>query len=331
MTVRVGLLGAGRIGTVHARAISGNPQAKLVAVADAVPEAAQAIAGAYGCVVRTIDEIAAAKDIDAVLICTPSDTHPDLIEQFAKAGKAIFCEKPVDLNLARVRDCLAVVRDTGAMLMVGFNRRFDPHFRAVRAEIDAGNIGEVEMVTITSRDPGVPSADYIARSGGIFHDMTIHDLDMARFLLGEDVATVMASAPVLADPAAGDSDGVNVMLTTVSGKQCVISTSRRAVYGYDQHVEVHGSAGSLSAENQRESFAELEKAERGGKLPFHDFFVMRYAAAYAAEIAAFVDIVARGGVPSPSGEDGLAALRLAEAVILSLAEGRRVAVAEVAG
>ena len=165
MAVRFGLLGAGRIGKVHARAITGNPDARLVAVADAVAPAAEALAGQYGAEVRAIDAIAAAGDVDAVVICTPTDTHADLIEQFAAAGKAIFCEKPIDLDVARVQACLKVVARTGAQLMVGFNRRFDPHFRAVRKAIDDGSVGKVEMVNITSRDPGAPPVDYISALG----------------------------------------------------------------------------------------------------------------------------------------------------------------------
>ena len=235
MTIRFALLGAGRIGKVHARAVTSNPAAKLVAVADAMEQAAKDIAAQYGCEVRTIEQIASASDIDAVVICTPTDTHADLIETFSNAGKAIFCEKPIDLSVKRVRECLAVVDKNKTKLMVGFNRRFDPHFRAVRAAIDAGEIGEVEMVTIVSRDPAPPPVDYIKRSGGIFRDMTIHDFDMARFLLGEEIATVSAQASVLVDKAigkAGDYDSASVMLSTRSGKHATISNSRRATYGY---------------------------------------------------------------------------------------------------
>ena len=334
MTLRFGLLGAGRIGKVHAKAISGNSGAKLVAVADAMAPAAQAIADQYGCALRSIAEILAAKDIDAVVICTPTDTHADLIEAFARAGKAIFCEKPIDLSLARVKACLAVVRETKATLMVGFNRRFDPHFVAVRAEIAKGSIGKVEMVTITSRDPGAPPVDYIARSGGIFRDMTIHDFDMARFLLGEEVSEVSAMASVLVDPAigqAGDSDSVQVMLKTASGKQAMISNSRRATYGYDQRIEVHGSKGVVSAENQRPVTIELATAAGYTRPPLHDFFMTRYTEAYAAEIAAFIAAVSAKRPASPSGEDGLAALVLAEAALKSVAEGRTVKVSELAG
>ena len=334
MTIRFGLLGAGRIGKVHARAVSADAGAQLVAVADAMAPAAKAIADQYGCEVRSIDAILAAKDIDAVVICTPTDTHADLIEAFAKAGKAVFCEKPIDLSLDRVKACLKVVRETKAVLMVGFNRRFDPHFTAVRAEIDKGTIGAVEMVTITSRDPGPPPLDYIARSGGIFRDMTIHDFDMARFLLGEEIATVSAMASVLVDPAigkAGDSDSVQVMLRTASGKLAVISNSRRATYGYDQRIEVHGSKGSVSAENQRPVSIEVATGLGYTRPPLHDFFMTRYTEAYAAEIAAFVQAVSGKGKAAPSGEDGLLALALAEAALQSVAEGRVVQMSAITG
>ena len=334
MTLRFGLLGAGRIGKVHAKAVTANPKAKLVAVADAMAPAAQAIADQYGCDVRTIAQILAASDIDAVVICTPTDTHADLIEQFTNAGKAVFCEKPIDLSLDRVKACLKVVRANKGTLMVGFNRRFDPHFMAVRAEIDKGSVGDVEMVTITSRDPGAPPLDYIARSGGIFRDMTIHDFDMARFLLGEEVTEVSAMAAVLVDPAigkAGDSDSVQVMLKTATGKMALISNSRRATYGYDQRIEVHGSKGVVSAENQRPVSIELANGSGSTRPPLHDFFMTRYTEAYAAEITAFVDAVGAKKAAAPSGEDGLAALALAEAALLSVKEGRTVKLSEITG
>ena len=332
MKVRFGLLGAGRIGKVHARAISGDARAELVAVADTMVPAAQAIADQYGCAVRTIEAIETAKDIDAVVICTPTDTHASLIERFARADKAIFCEKPVDLSLARVRDCLKVVDATKAKLMVGFNRRFDPHFRAVRAAIDEGRIGKVEMVTITSRDPGPPPAAYIKVSGGIFRDMTIHDFDMARFLLGEEIDTVQATGSVLVDPeigALGDYDSASLILTTATGRQCLISNSRRATYGYDQRIEVHGSLGVASAENQRPVSIEVASAAGYTRPPLHDFFMTRYTDAYAAEIAAFVAAIADGASVSPTGQDGMVALALADAAVLSAREGRRVKVSEI--
>jgi myo-inositol 2-dehydrogenase/D-chiro-inositol 1-dehydrogenase len=334
MTIRFALLGAGRIGKVHARAITSNASASLVAVADAMPAAAEAIAAQYGCEVRTIEAIEGAADIDAVVICTPTDTHADLIEKFSTAGKAIFCEKPIDLSVARVQKCLELVAANKTLLMVGFNRRFDPHFMAVKAAIDAGEIGDVEMVTIVSRDPGAPPIEYVKRSGGIFRDMTIHDFDMARFLLREPIVTVTAQASVLVDKAigaAGDYDSVSVMLATASGKHASISNSRRATYGYDQRIEAHGSFGSVAAENQRAVSIEIANARGYTRPPLYDFFMTRYTQAYANEIAAFIDAIGGKRVASPSGEDGLIALALADAAVKSVQEGRTVKVSEVLG
>jgi myo-inositol 2-dehydrogenase / D-chiro-inositol 1-dehydrogenase len=334
MTIRFAVLGAGRIGKVHAKAVSGNPEARLVAVADAVPAAAEALAGGWGAEVRGIEAVEAADDVDAVVICTPTTTHADLIERFSRAGKAVFCEKPIDLDLGRVRACLKVVEQTGGTLMVGFNRRFDPHFRALRAAIDDGRIGKVEMVQITSRDPGPPPADYIRSSGGLFRDMTIHDFDMARFLLGEEPETVFAAGSVLVDPeigGLGDYDSATVVLTTAGGRHCTISNSRRATYGYDQRIEVLGEAGMIAAENQRPVSIELANAQGFTRPPLHDFFMTRYTEAYAAEIAAFIDAIRSGTQPSPSGQDGLMALVLADAALKSARERRAVRVAEVLG
>jgi myo-inositol 2-dehydrogenase / D-chiro-inositol 1-dehydrogenase len=332
MSVRFAILGAGRIGQVHARAVAANPQAVLVAVADAYEASARALIANHGGELRDIDTIAASDDIDAVLICTPTNTHADLIEQFAHAGKAIFCEKPIDLDVARVRDCLDVVAQTGARLMVGFNRRFDPHFGAVKQALDAGEIGQVEMVNIVSRDPGAPPADYIKVSGGIFKDMTIHDFDMARFLLGEEIDSVMATGSVLVDPEIGklgDYDSASVILTTASGKQCSISNSRRASYGYDQRVEVHGATGMVAALNQRPVDIEVATATGYTRPPLHDFFMTRYTAAYAAEITAFIEALAQGAALSPSGQDGLRALEIAQAALTSAREGRQVKLSEI--
>ncbi|BCH23199.1 inositol 2-dehydrogenase [Mesorhizobium sp. L-8-10] len=327
MTVRFGLLGAGRIGKVHARAVAADRDAKLVAVADAFEAPAKELASAYGADVRSIEAIEKAPDIDAVIICTPTDTHADLIERFARAGKAVFCEKPIDLDLKRVERCLAVVEKAGATLMVGFNRRFDPHFAAVRKAIDDGAIGDVEMVSITSRDPGPPPHDYITRSGGIFRDMTIHDFDMARFLLGEEPVAVTAQASVLVDKKIGelgDYDSVSVLLQTASGKQCVISNSRRATYGYDQRIEVHGSKGMVAAENQRPVSIEVANAGGYTRPPLHDFFMTRYIDAYANEIASFIAAMNQGAKAMPSGRDGLLALALADAALRSVKDGKTI-------
>lgn len=332
MNIRFGILGAGRIGQVHARAVSSVPGAELVAVAEPMAEAASQVQAQYGCEIRTIDQIGESDDIDAVIICTPTDTHADLIEQFCRAGKAVFCEKPVHLDVDRVKQCLTAVRESNGRLMVGFQRRFDPDFNALKAAIDQGRIGEVEMVALTSRDPGPPPYDYIKRSGGLFRDMTIHDFDVARWLLPEEVETVQAAASVLVDPGigeVGDFDSANIILTTASGRQCTISNSRRAAYGYDQRIEVHGSKGAISAENTRESRIEIADQHGSHRPPLLNFFMTRYTAAYAAEIEAFVTAL-RDSKPMPTtGTDGLRALVLAEAALRSVQDGRCVRVSEI--
>ena len=324
MSVRFGILGAGRIGKVHARAVAATTGAALVAVSDPMEAAAKEVARDYGCAIRSIDEIAAAGDIDAVVICTPTDTHADLIEKFVRAGKHVFCEKPVDLDVARVKAALATVKAEGGTLMVGFNRRFDPDFMALKSAIDAGRVGAVEMITITSRDPGAPPAEYIKVSGGIFRDMTIHDFDVARWLLGEEVETVYAAASVLTDPKIGelgDYDSATVVLRTASGKQCTISNSRRASYGYDQRIEVLGSKGLVSVRNTHETNIELADGAGFARPPLLNFFMTRYTAAYANEIAAFCKAVADGTPTPTTGEDGLKALELAEAALTSARTG----------
>ena len=332
MTVGLGLLGAGRIGQVHARAVDSVAGAELVAIADPVAEAAQRVVDAHGGEICTIDEIEGSGDIAAVLICTPTDTHADLIERFVRAGKAVFCEKPVALRVDRLKRCLATVEAEGGTLMVGFQRRFDPDFRALKRAIDDGRIGDVEMVTLTSRDPEPPPYDYIARSGGIFRDMTIHDFDVARWLLGEEVETVQAAASVLVDPRIGelgDFDSVNVILTTASGRHCTITNTRRATFGYDQRIEVHGSKGAVSAENHRQARIEVANGDGYLRPPLLDFFMTRYTAAYAAEIASFVEAVTSGAPTPTTGHDGLMALAIAEAAIRSVADGRAVEVEEI--
>ena len=324
---KFGLLGAGRIGKVHAGAVAGAAGAELVAVADAIPAAAEAVANSHGAEVRTVDAIMNAKDVDAVLITAPTDMHADMIEQAARAGKAIFCEKPIDLSADRVRRCLEVVRAEKAPLMIGFNRRFDPNFKEARARIDAGAIGEVEMVSITSRDPSPPPISYVERSGGLFRDMTIHDFDMAAFLLGENPVSVFAAASNLVDPAigaAGDIDSASLVLRTKPGKIAQIANSRRATYGYDQRIEVHGSKGMVSAENIRVTTVEVADANGYRRDPLQNFFMTRYTQAYANEIAAFIDAVNAGRPMAPSGEDGLKALLMADAAVKSLKERREV-------
>lgn len=321
------LLGAGRIGHVHARAIKMIAGAELAVVYDVSDAAAKAISHSYGCQITSLEKIEADQTIDAVLICTPTIFHAEQIERFAKAGKAIFCEKPIDLDVVRIRACLDVVEQTGTPLMVGFNRRFDPHFMAVKAAIADGQIGNSEMAVITSRDPEAPPVDYIRSSGGIFRDMTIHDFDMAVFLLDELPVTVQAAGSVLTDAAIasmGDYDTVSVILTMASGRQAVITNSRRSRYGYDQRIEVHGSKGMVSAENQRPVSIELANDTGFHKPPLHDFFMTRYEMAYANEITGFVKSLETGAAMTPSGKDGLQALLIADAALLSAQTGKAV-------
>ena len=323
----VALLGAGRIGRIHGGNVAAHPRAKLAAVADADEGAAKALAAATGAKVATIDAILADPAIQAVTICTPTFTHADLIERAVKAGKAVFCEKPVDLDAARIEKCLKVVREAKGKLMIGFNRRFDPSFADVRRRIDAGEAGNVELVTILSRDPSPPPVSYIKGSGGLFRDMMIHDFDMARFLLGEEPVEVHAVGSCLVDPAigeAGDVDTAAVLLKTASGKIAQISNSRRATYGYDQRIEVHGSRGLLAAGNRYATTVTRADAAGYASDPALPFFLERYAEAYRAEFDAFVTAVVDGKPTSPSGEDGLKAQRLADAATQSAASGQTV-------
>jgi myo-inositol 2-dehydrogenase/D-chiro-inositol 1-dehydrogenase len=327
--LRFGLLGAGRIGKIHGHNVATADGASLVAIADADPKAATALAKATGAEVRDVGDIIKAKDIDAIVICTPTDTHSDLIEKGVRAGKAVFCEKPVDLDSKRIEKCLKVVDAAKGTLMIGFNRRFDPNLGGLRVRLDKKAVGTIEMVTIISRDPAPPPISYIQRSGGLYRDMMIHDFDMARFLLGEEPVEVHALGSSLVDPAigeAGDVDTAMVMMQTATGKLCQISCSRRAAYGYDQRIEVHGSTGMLRVGNIHDST--IEVAGKGGFTAdrLQDFFLERYASAYRLEMAAFVKAVTSGKAPSPSGYDGLMAQRLADAATKAKATGKPVKV-----
>lgn len=322
--IRFGVLGCGRIGQVHARNLKHLRGAVVTAVSDAMPAAAEALAAEIGAEVRETDAIVGASDIDALVICTPTDTHADLIEAGAAAGKPVFCEKPIDLDLHRVRACIAKADAARTLLMIGFQRRFDPHFKALKAAIDDGSIGAIEQVTITSRDPAPPPAEYITRSGGLFRDMTIHDFDMARFLMGVPFTRVLASGTALVDPAIGglgDMDTATVLLETATGQQVTITNSRRATYGYDQRVEVLGARGMLQVGNQTQTMV-LRSSDHGlVQPPLLDFFMDRYRAAYTAEMEAFMECIRNGTPPPVTGADGAAALELADAAARSAAEG----------
>lgn len=318
----IAVIGAGRIGRIHAPNVAAHPGARLAGVVDVDTAAASRLAEACGARALSLDEAFAA---DAVLIGSPTPTHADFIERAAAAGRAIFCEKPIDLNADRVRTCLAAVRRAGVPLMVGFNRRFDPHFAALKRRMDAGEIGKLELLTIFSKDPGPPPISYIESSGGLFRDCMIHDLDMARFLLGEEPVELHAAASCLVDPAigaAGDVDTAVATLRTASGKLCQISNSRRATYGYDQRIEAHGEKGLLRAGNVIATTVEHAGAAGFATDPALPFFLERYAEAYRIELDAFITAVATGQPPKPSGEDGLKALLLADAATRSAQMGQ---------
>ena len=322
--LNIGLLGCGRIGQVHGRSLIYIDNARVAAVADAFPDSAHALAGKLGAQVLDANALIDDPDIDAVVIGTPTDTHYDLIHRAAAAGKAIFCEKPVDMSVERIQECLAAVSAANVPFMTAFQRRFDPNFAALKGRIDAGDIGDVEMVTIMSRDPSPPPVSYIKSSGGLFRDMMIHDFDMARFLLGEDPIEVNAVGSCLVNPEigeAGDVDTALATLKTASGKLCQISCSRRASYGYDQRVEVHGSKGLIRADNLLENHVEIATQDGFQRAPALNFFLERYAEAYRLEMTHFIEALNAGRAPSPSGIDGLRAQSIADAAAASLESG----------
>jgi myo-inositol 2-dehydrogenase/D-chiro-inositol 1-dehydrogenase len=316
---------------VHAVNIAGHPGSRLVAVADVHAPAADALAGKFGAAVYSSNEIIADDGIDAVLIATSTDTHSDLIEAATAAGKAVLCEKPVDLSLERAKACLEAASATGQPVMIGFNRRFDQSFRALKAALDAGEIGKSELLAITSFDPAPPPIAYVKVSGGLFRDMTIHDFDIAQWLMGGLPNTVTAKASSIVDPEigkAGDVDTAVITMTYDDGRIAVIRNSRRAVFGYDQRIELLGSEGMLQAENMLENTVRKSTAAGvvGAKPTY--FFLERYMPAYAAEWAAFVEAVAEGKPVPVTLEDGVAALAVAEAATQSARTGRTVDLAE---
>jgi myo-inositol 2-dehydrogenase/D-chiro-inositol 1-dehydrogenase len=335
-SINIGIIGAGRIGKIHAENIAYfMPNAKLVAIADLnLTPAIEAWARNLGVAKMFKDPAAliADKDIGAVLICSSTDTHADLVVKAAQAGKHIFCEKPVDLSVAKVRAALEAVKKANVKLQVGFNRRFDHNFKRVRELVESGAVGAPQIIKITSRDPAPPPASYVAVSGGIFLDMMIHDFDMARYQAGSDVVEVYATGAVLVDKAigeAGDVDTALVSLRFANGALGVIDNSRKAVYGYDQRVEVFGSKGSASAENDTPSTVRLS-TESGvvGDKPLY-FFLERYKEAFISEMRTFLEAVTEGKPCPVTGEDGLQDLLVGLAATKSLKEGRPVKVSEI--
>jgi myo-inositol 2-dehydrogenase/D-chiro-inositol 1-dehydrogenase len=333
--LNLAVIGCGRIGRIHAENVATRiPGARIVGVADVSVNAAKAVAAQLHIDKATCDyrELLADPQVGAVAICSSTDTHSRIIEETAAAGKHIFCEKPIDFDIARIRSALATVQKAGVKLQIGFNRRFDPSFARVQELVASGAIGQPHVIRITSRDPGPPPLEYIKVSGGIFLDMTIHDFDMVRFLSGSDAEEIYAIGDVLVDPAireTGDVDTVIVSMRLKNGALATIDNSRKAVYGYDQRIEVFGSKGAASAGNRTPDAHVLTDASGVHEAkPLH-FFLERYAEAYVIEMRAFVDTVLNNRMPLVTGMDGLQPVIMGLAAARSLREGRPVKLSEI--
>ena len=327
----VAVFGAGRIGRIHASNLAALPGVKLKYVSDPMAQYASELAQKYGAQVVTIEDVLADKSVDAVAICSSTDTHSDLITRAANAGKHIFCEKPVDLSVPRAVACAETVKATGVACMIGFQRRFDPTFNEASARLAKGEIGNPEMLIITSRDPGAPPAEYIKASGGIFRDMLIHDLDVFRWILcsgdGDEAAWLSATGSVLTDPAIGglgDYDSTAVTIRTRKGRLCQINTSRRAAYGYDQRFEVLGSKGLLQCGNLTPTeVVQWDANGIRGDTP-ENFFLQRYATAYRLEVTHFFECLQSGQPFKTTVADGVAAQKLADAATESAKSGKAI-------
>lgn len=330
--MNLAIIGAGRIAQVHAAAADTDPRISLVYVSDIRAEAAEAFAQTYGAASVDVDTIFDDAQIDAVLIASSTATHAEFLERAAKASKAVLCEKPIALDIERTKAAVEVVNANSVACALGFNRRHDPQFAALKDAMDTGRIGRLETLTIISRDPVPPPIDYIKGSGGLFFDMMIHDFDVARWLLDDPIVSVFANGSVMIDPAigeAGDIDTAMVVLTTASNRLCHIQNSRRTVYGYDQRIEAFGSEGMLQAVNETET--RLRYTGEVGQLeePPKYFFLERYGIAYGRELGDLYDAWNTGGVPKATHEDGYQSLRLAAAAARSNTEGRHVAMDEI--
>ena len=325
----IALFGAGRIGRIHGGNAAALPGVKLKAVCDPVADSAAQLAQALAAQDSTPEAVFADPSIDAVLICSPTDTHSDLIHRAAAAGKHIFCEKPVDLSVPRADDCARAVAAAGVACMIGFQRRFDPTFAEAKQRLARGDVGAAEMLVITSRDPGAPPPEYLKASGGIFRDMLIHDFDVFRWILcvddGDEAETLYATGSVLTDPAiarVGDVDSTAVTIRTKKGRLAQINTSRRAAYGYDQRFEVLGSKGMLQCGNHKPSeVVQSDATGVHGDKPEH-FFLQRYREAYRLELAHFFDCLQSGLPFRTTVADGVAAQKLADAAAQSWASGQ---------
>ena len=331
MTLGFCIIGAGRIGPIHARHVAASDEASLRYVVDIDAEAAGRLAIEHGAkAIADPDAALADPAVDAVIVCSSSATHAELTTRAARAGKAVFCEKPFDLDLSRARACLREVADAEAPVFMAFNRRFDPSHRAVYEAIDQGEVGAVEIVSIVSRDPYPPPVEYLKHSPrALFRETTVHDLDLARWLLGEEPVTLSAMASCLIEPEFRPLDEVDtavVIMRTASGKLCHIDNSWRAAYGYDQRVEVFGSKGMARSGNLHLTSIERFAATGTATDPIHDFFMDRYIDSYVAELDHFIEVASGRAQPAITAHDGVAALALAEAAIESARTGHTVSV-----
>ena len=333
--IRFGLLGCGRIGRMHAHNLISHPEAELLSLFDVYsPSAAQIAAEISVTVAPTAEAIITDKQIDAVLIASSTDTHADLIESAARAGKAIFCEKPIALDIARVVACRKAITGCKVPIQMGFNRRFDPGHRAARNALQKGEIGDLQQMIITSRDPTMPPRAYLESAGGLFRDMTIHDFDLARYMLDDEPVEVYAMAESLIAPEIGhelkDFDSAMIIMRTADGKMCHINNARATAYGYDQRVELFGSAGMLISQNRKPH--ELQRYTAAGvesAAPYLEFFVERYAESFRIELDAFIQAVKNDKSCAVGFDDGYQALLLAEAAYRSLQSGERVLVSSI--
>ncbi len=330
--LKIGIIGAGRIGRLHAENIVSNFRyVEVKSIADIFADKIKDWANELGIknVYADYKDVINDPEIDAVLICSSTDTHAKFIMESAKAGKHIFCEKPIDLDPEKIKETLKVVKDTGVKLQVGFNRRFDANFKSLRDAVMQGKIGDPHIIKITSRDPAPPPIDYVKVSGGIFLDMTIHDFDMVRFLSGSEVEEVYAAAAVLVDPAIGEAGDVDTAIITLkmkNGALAVIDNSRKAVYGYDQRAEVFGSRGCVCIENEVSNSMVLSSADGVYSEKPKYFFLERYKEAYIEEIRQFFDCILRDTEPPVTGDDGLKPVLIGLAAWKSFKEGRPVKV-----
>lgn len=333
--IQIGLLGMGRIGKIHFQNIQQyfSNVATVVAVADPLIDV-PAIQKQYSSVFFTTDskEVVLSKDVEAVLICTPTSSHAELLELAIQSGKSVFCEKPMDLSLDRTKALAELAKSTNTKLMMGFNRRFDPDFLHARESVNKGTIGDVQIVKITSRDPGLPPVDYIKNSGGLFMDMAIHDFDMASYIMGKKVVEVFAKGAVRVDKAVGEAGDIDTALTTLTfedGTYAVIDNSRKAVYGYDQRIEIFGSNGMIQVDNNQHNRNVLYN-ESGihYALPL-DFFMDRYAKSYLNEMDFFITALNNNTDMPVGGDDALQATKVAVAAKKSMLEGRPVKLSEI--